>query len=556
MSEDGGTLKDDGETSSEDPRLKQLQREADRAALEQKIAEANQATAKAQRDSQAALAPQGESKPLEGKVELGQGAGYLADALAYDGINGLASHIADQVAAELPPGARVLIVENRSLTHADWIFAQLTSDLEAHCKVLTDAEANGDKLLAALQHEAHVQSPPATTSGTASEETSQRAAPGTAVGPESFTTGAAPFGGAPLTALPSILSAMADVAGMFRTNYAMTSRSISLPAVSLVTATAGELRRRRYTGLPAGLHEMHKPLISLAEDHRVKPLGELCQADGADLDPREHSKELTFHAFYLAKDEQGTCQVMPVCRDPETHGHKARDPLEERPEEWPQRGSVVVEGFTLLRDSRLFRDLATAANVRHRVEGQRVALEAAAAADASETKKDGWEAKARAAATTTAALVAAFDRFYEIVTAAPTDGYPPVVGAALRQALRDAPHDLGVSHVLYVGINSSGGEVVTQQRVFGPSGRVAYLAGLSASWLMMDVADNSIVAGGSRSHHRRLLYDLASGKGKTEIFTDAEKVPEGRIEHVQWFVASGLVGSTLAFLYLVRLLVG
>lgn len=85
-------------------------------------------------------------------------------------------------------------------------------------------------------------------------------------------------------------------------------------------------------------------------------------------------------------------------------------------------------------------------------------------------------------------------------------GHPPLVAAALRHWL----DRMQITHLLYLGIASSGGDVVLGRGLFG-SGKAGYLGGCVITYVLARTS-GEIVAADSVAAHCGLKYDLGGNR--------------------------------------------
>lgn len=166
------------------------------------------------------------------------------------------------------------------------------------------------------------------------------------------------------------------------------------------------------------------------------------------------------------------------------------------------RPQIIVEGFELVPETRLFRDFQTAQDLRRDVEERQQQLTSLTnppkPADADPVAVAGT----------------ALDAFVKAVTLAPDKGVPPIIAAALRERLHtteEAGSAPPVKLVLFVSVDSKGAEAVNQTGLFHESGRVAFLGGCHGSWLLLRLPDNVVVKAGSISKLTHVVYDLKEG---------------------------------------------
>ena len=131
------------------------------------------------------------------------------------------------------------------------------------------------------------------------------------------------------------------------------------------------------------------------------------------------------------------------------------------------------------------------------------------AAKVIEETKIAWLERAQAVAETaskqTEALIAAFDESSKALMARPEgQAAAPLAQAILRERL----NDLGITHLLYATIVSSGGEAITSKRWF-VFGHTAFLGGSVVSYLLTDL-NGAVVAADTLVEAGRLEYQLGS----------------------------------------------
>lgn len=116
-----------------------LDDEAKKLKLEQTKAEARKAIAEANKATLAAQLPTSEVKPLEGKTEVGDKAGLVADLLAHSLLAPASKAIAYGVAAAgVSRESTLLVVDDRALTAIDWSYIAVSKHVE-HQKTALDS---------------------------------------------------------------------------------------------------------------------------------------------------------------------------------------------------------------------------------------------------------------------------------------------------------------------------------------------------------------------------------------------------------------------------------
>jgi hypothetical protein len=262
-----------------------------------------------------------------------------------------------------------------------------------------------------------------------------------------------------VSAIPTLVGAAAGLVGMFRSNYSITGNEFTIGATPLVAAVTEKL---------------------LA------------------LDP---VPDLTVDQFCLLED-----QIIA----------KFQAALKSRLE--LERLTLIAKGKTVQAADRELQDLRTLLATYAKALGdskppadlerlQRLIDEVRAKINQAEQTS----ATDRARVMLAEAVSTRFDTFATEVTTAPKDGgYPPLVRAAMRERLHgdNRKH----THVLFVGVDSSGGEMITRQSYFAKSGVAVIVGGAQVSYLLLKVGSNKTVAAGSRTLLGHLKYDLKNGE--------------------------------------------
>jgi hypothetical protein len=195
---------------------------------------------------------------------------------------------------------------------------------------------------------------------------------------------------------------------------------------------------------------------------------------------------------------------------------------------------VNVEGFSLLKRSRLFQDFTAAVDLRLQVRRLATELKASIVTPLDrriEWEKEAYEAYSKAlvaekpvgeenlyllrkrvlelhgaigeaedfAAERTGVAVAEgvlrnFDRFATGLLEPPKEGYPPLLAAAIHERLHSETD--GYTHVLYAGVEAAGGETITRSTVARTS--IRSIGGAQVSYLLWDVEEERLLAADSR----------------------------------------------------------
>ncbi|HEX6552922.1 MAG TPA: hypothetical protein VF026_09195 [Ktedonobacteraceae bacterium] len=460
--------------TKDDPEYQRLDLAAKKAEAQKRIAQAQQAVVEAQKSTLKAYLPSYESKPLEGKVTLDAKAGSLAELVAYESLKEAASKIAEKVKDVTARHCKILVVEDRSLVTSDWPYRSIKETLQQHSSALQQVGAQLDAVLpeSELAEEADV----------------------------------ADFVGLPALGaiVPSVVGAAADLVGMFRSDYAISGRDIKLASTALVAATSAELTAGK---LPISV-----------------------QVDGFHL--LEGSQ-----VFKGLQDVREMCNKLEL-KKMELEGKVApaeRYIADLRSEVEALRAAYVKALADCAAEDKANRLKASLSEARKRLKDQ--------------GEKERSVSRARALITLTETRIAAFDAFCKAITTAPDKGYPPLIAAVLREALHPAfqPTQTGDSvtktdgrqnqdavnqseeqgggsiprdgsneewYILFLSIDSSGGDIITRHGLFGSSHQVGFLGQCQVSWMLLAPRTGLIVQGGTESYHRQHTYDIKAGQWK------------------------------------------
>jgi hypothetical protein len=442
----------------------QLDEEAKRLKLEQIKTAARKGIAEDQKATLAALLPTSDLKPLEGKVDRGEGVGIVGKLLAYELLQDGASEIVEAIKSKLTGSPNVLVVEDRALVATDWTYSLIRAELQAH----------EEALLAAIKA-----FPPSSPTAGVGRPGTERA-PETPNEESKRTMGFLPPA-ALVSAIPAVVGAAAGLIGMFRSNYSITGQDFALGATPLVAAVAKKL-----LGL-SPLPELSIDQFSLVGDQIIarfqKALKDRLQVER------------------LAQMSKGNT-VQPADRQLQDLRTTLATYIKVLAESKPETDTTALR--------RLIED------IRAKIEQ----VEKAAAAD-------------RARVMLAEAVSARFDTFVTEITTAPKDGgYPPLVRAAMRERLHadNSKH----THVLFLGVDASGGEMITRQAYFEKSGVAVIVGGVQVSYLLLDVGGNKTVSAGSKTLLGHLKYDLKNGQAGSLQRTQLTAPPSSNGKHSRW----------------------
>lgn len=403
--------------------------------------------------------PESELAPLSGTVTMtSEKDGYPAELVAYSSLDEAVSNIAVTV-KRLEPG-RVLVVEDRALLHSFWGYQSVSAEVTRQADALHQALAvlGAPRILAAPDAEG-------TIAGLPEGLSTLRVAPpeaGNFLSLLSAMPAPASFGsvvGAGISLLgaaPAVIGTVADVVGMFRTNYSLSGRVMTPQGTPLVAEVARALCRRDVAAVVDGFHlAAPSPLLEQISD--AQKLRRQVAATVA-----EQRAQMAARQARIKRLEAEVASVLASCLK-----------VAEKNESTEQLDVRLAVVKSELSDQEA--DVA--------IDVGRVAF-----ADA---------------------VTAGFDAFLTAVMTAPGDGMAPIIGAVMREALGSGG---GVTHVLFVSLDSVGAETVTTEARFGRDGEVRYVGGLQVTHMVADVATGETVGAGTTQWLTRVTYDLENGQ--------------------------------------------
>jgi hypothetical protein len=263
-------------------------------------------------------------------------------------------------------------------------------------------------------------------------------------------------------AVPTLIGAAASLVGMFKTDYSITSREVKIGTTPLVAAVANRLLEQK--------QNVSVDQFALIAGSRI------VAAFWKVQDKRNQVEQKSI----MLKQQK----VLPADRHIEDLRGQMKDV-------WTEL------------------DKALSGETTHKSQVAELGSRLASLKNDLRDEEEG-SASARANVAAAEALIARFDTFATAATTAPSGGNPPLLSAALRERLHQKEERASASptHVLYVGIEGSAGETITQKSLFGPSGQVGYMGGAQVSYLLLEVKTNRLQAAGTESLLGHLQYDL------------------------------------------------
>jgi len=363
-----------GKVLSTNPALAKIELAEAKANSESAQAKARKEAAdadKAQVDAKLAGLPTVELKPREGKVELGDNVGLIADLVAHAMLDKAATRFAQQLEVVLADErAKVLLVDSPDLIGSDWPHKAIDSQLRRELQALTElkgrlsvGEAGGGGQLDGLMLE---------------RET------GVVTSARLFTAAGLPGALAIGKGISAAVGAAADVASLLRGDYEFAARPVSIGSAPLFAAIS----------------------------RRLIPHAKVVNLDGFST----LGKSKLFAMFEQVMLLRSEVQLLAVAAKEEELAPADRviERAKAARETWNAAlGNKEISAETL-------------------AELRRATLELEEQVDSGDlTSQPGTRALVAAAE----AAVTRIDSFAEAVTKAPKSGYPPLIAAAIRERL-------------------------------------------------------------------------------------------------------------------------
>lgn len=218
---------------------------------EKRQAERLKAIGEAEKATQAALFPRGETKPLEGKIEMDDKAGYMADLVAHKALETCAASIGASIDA-LPDIATktVLVVESLDFSRGDLVRIQTCAHIEAFTSAMTALRPQLEVLFTKAIPGPSTPTPPAgpkPSTGMGIEGTELPAPTAVATAGAGLLATTIMGLGNPvtlgLTAAVSGISLAADVASYFLTDYSIKGRQLAISSETVMATISGALKK-------------------------------------------------------------------------------------------------------------------------------------------------------------------------------------------------------------------------------------------------------------------------------------------------------------------------
>jgi hypothetical protein len=416
-------------TSSDEPAAADRKVAAEAAKLEEEAKKAAVDAKKAERDLKF---PAPTSKPLEGKLEVADGTGLIADLLTHALVDEGARETANEIDEMLGNCARVLLVSDPELALGDWSHGSVRLSLDAYRAAFREAK---DALDEALDEPLEVRERGAV------EVLGVRG--GTGISTRSRPLFAMPAVGPAVAVASALAGGVADVAAWFQADYSVKKRDVTVGETPLLSALAGHL--------VSADRSIEVDGFSLLADSPLLESFATAIKDRNELEAR--SAEAKAHI------------VDPVARKREIESAARKENASAIAKTLSGKKDASQHELLLTRETKLVDSLK---------------------------ELDANGAAAAAATATAHAAIASFDKLAVTLTAAGKEGaYPPLLAAALHERLHSEqdPH----THVLYAGLESVAGETISKRSLFTGTS-IRYIGGAQLSYMLLDVKANAVVA--------------------------------------------------------------
>jgi len=419
---------------SPNKRLRKIELEEAAAKKDSAVAAARKAEVEAKKAA-GDPAPEPKSKAPEGKIALGDDVGLIADLVAHSMLEEAASQLSTEINDSLGSDSKVLMVDSPDLLGADWPYLAISQQIGHEKLALEEVkrQLSGEK-------------PSETSASDQVEDTKYPLLP----------AGAA----ATVAAIPALIGGVADIVSMFRGDYEIKARKVSIGTTPLFAALAKELIQ------PARTINLEK--LTLLKESKL--FAEFNAAAQTRLEVQRLAtdlKERKLAHFEWLKQRAKSAQ------ESYDAALKAKEP--------PQKENLDA--------------LQTAAcKLREDVE---VGFPTVADAQAKVATAEG--------------AIERFDEFAAAITKAPESGYPPLIAAAIHEVLHSQSQDQkpDYTHVLYAAVESAGGETITRHTIFRTTAR--FIGGAQVSYMLWDVHKGKLVAADTMPVLGNVKLGLATG---------------------------------------------
>lgn len=377
----------------------------------------------------AKILPQPAVKPPEGKAESDANAGYVTELVGYHAIKRVSADITRGLSAVVGLGNDVRIMIVDRLDYAPGDIPFIEVTSQ-----LSVFEVRCRKQVATNKELADL----ATQKDERGEEERTPAV-------KSGATRLAPLAALPfflpaittaITALPAvtgIAGTAADIAGYFRSDYSFKGRNVSLKTEGLIAAVAGSLKSEKRNVYVYNFYSMDT----------TGPQSKLMNMYAGVLDCSSRLAQSRNRLLYFISKKTGLLAELKIS-------------LKKLGE-----GTPTAEGEQEI------------ANLKEAIKQETV-----------------WLDRANMEVLASDAIHTELGTFVKNITT--TDAIQP--SSKLAQAVfREKVHELGITHLLYLGVLSSGGESVTRKWLFG-TGTTSYMGGAVVSYVLSRVEGEVLVS--------------------------------------------------------------
>lgn len=393
--------------------------------------------------SSASAQPASSSTPSSatatGQTTLDDKSGSLVGIVALKGLGAVAGKIGAAVGAVLGADGSILIVEDRAFALSDAPHAEITARFEVFGQRLDDAQ--------------EILAPPPPSEG---QETITPLVAGVLTAIPAVTTAAT-----------SIVGLATNVIGMFKSDYSVQNRDVSLDYAALAAAVAQILKHDGITIVVDGF-------LGLQGSPTFVRLNELLETR-AQLEAVVQRRQATELDARSAEIDALNTRIMAA-----TGAHdKAR-----------QAGKDDDAGHAQALINELRAELAI------------------------KESADFLGLKAQVAAAN--ALIAAFDHYVTAMSIVPSgQQYSPIVAAALRDVVHAGVGGDGqpLGHVLYLEVTGADGDMIVRSGLFTSNRKVGLVGAVQATYLLVE-PNGKVRASGSLGEYSAATFDVVSNELK------------------------------------------
>jgi hypothetical protein len=225
------------------------------------------------------LLPASTTKGLGGDITVGDTFGYVAEQVAYHGINAIARDISRKIHNKLKPPnqPRILIVSDLNIARLSCPYFEVATTHNLYKAMMDDLQKRFETALAEYQNLLYRRTEVSDQTAFGVRRSPAAAAKFSEIEmamASQFAPVALPIAAvlaAGLSAAPGVVSSMSDIAGQFRSDYTVKTRDVKFNIQSLISSAAGYLASEKIpvyvlNNYPLGEEDLEKGIMKKYEN--------------------------------------------------------------------------------------------------------------------------------------------------------------------------------------------------------------------------------------------------------------------------------------------------